>query len=142
MARRARTRTRDQEAARAAVLAWNGQHRVGVPVVFWPGARKGEGLRSRTLGPAELSAAGDAVVWVVDHAACIALTHVEIVPVEELLADMSESLRWALNHVVMGPEGPSGWTPKYIAAWHESNRDAWRLIDEIQALLGGNHGLG
>ena len=60
------------------VADFNAAVSIGTPVTYWPGARTGDGVKSRTRTDAQLLGNHTAVVWVDDHSACIALTHVEI----------------------------------------------------------------
>lgn len=53
---------------------------VGTPVLFWPGARVGEGRRSVTWTPIWKMGGGDEVVSVEGYPGGIALTHIE--PIE------------------------------------------------------------
>jgi hypothetical protein len=48
----------------------------GTPVLFWPGAREGEGRKSATRSPAWLLGGHSPVVMVEGHPGGIALTHV------------------------------------------------------------------
>ena len=62
---------------------WNERYPVGTPVLYWPGVRSGEGVRSCTQSGAwELNGAY-AVVQVQGKSGCIALTHVAPIPQEE-----------------------------------------------------------
>lgn len=58
------------------VAAFNEKNPVGTSVQYWPGERRGEGRESTTRTKAYLLGNHTPVVWVVDHPACIALTHV------------------------------------------------------------------
>ncbi|REF00242.1 hypothetical protein [Thermomonospora umbrina] len=58
---------------------WNRLHPVGTPVTYWPGRRKGPGRRSRTRSKAWVLEGHTAVVSVEGHAACVALTHVQVI---------------------------------------------------------------
>lgn len=51
---------------------------IGSPVRYWPGFREGDGKQSRTRSTAEVLGGHTPVVWVEGEAACIALTHVEV----------------------------------------------------------------
>jgi len=56
---------------------FNKKNPVGTPVRFWTGARQGEGVESKTRTEAQAMGNHTAVVWVEDHGACIALSHIE-----------------------------------------------------------------
>lgn len=56
---------------------WNLQHRIGTPVLYWPGLRVGEGRRSVTRSKAWVLDSGSAVVKVEGYAGGVALTHIE-----------------------------------------------------------------
>jgi len=56
---------------------WNAKYPVGTPVLFWPGARQGDGRPSTTRSEAWELGDGTAVVKVKGYAGGIALTHVE-----------------------------------------------------------------
>lgn len=66
-----------------AVMEFNRRHEIGTPVRFWPGARVGEGRRSRTRSAAWELESGDAVVLVEDYSGGIALTHVQVIVGED-----------------------------------------------------------
>jgi hypothetical protein len=74
---RARTAGARLRHATLACSAFNAQHRVGVPVRYWPGVRAGDGPKSTTRTQASILN-GEPVVWVTGHAGCIALTHIEV----------------------------------------------------------------
>lgn len=57
------------------VAGWNGKYPEDTPVLYWTGAREGDGTLGRTRSAASVLG-GTAVVWVTGHGACIALTHV------------------------------------------------------------------
>lgn len=57
--------------------AFNAANPIGKPVDYWSGARSGPGKFSVTRSEAQVLPSGEAVVWVVGHAGCIALSHVE-----------------------------------------------------------------
>lgn len=65
----------------AMMEAFNAEAPVGTPVLYWTGLREGQGKMSRTRSTASLMS-DHAVVWVEGQAACIALTHVQIVKAE------------------------------------------------------------
>lgn len=69
--------TPQEKVALATARKWNNEHPVGQPVFYWTGLKKGPGRRSRTRSKADVRG-GTAVVWVEFHAACIALTHIEV----------------------------------------------------------------
>lgn len=60
---------------------WNEKYPVNTPVLYWTGAREGDGTLGRTRSAASVLSGHTAVVWVTDHDACIALTHVQ--PISE-----------------------------------------------------------
>lgn len=60
-------------------VLFNADNRIGTRVRYWPGVRQGPGVESRTRSVAQLLASGEPVVWVEGHAACIALSHVEVI---------------------------------------------------------------
>ena len=60
----------------AELEAWNAEHPVGTPVLFWPGSRSGPGHPSVTRSPAWALGMGIPVVAVEGYAGGIALTHV------------------------------------------------------------------
>lgn len=59
---------------------WNKHHLVGTRVMYWTGERRGEGCISRTRSLSSI-VGGTACVWVIDHPAAIALSHVK--PIDE-----------------------------------------------------------
>lgn len=69
-----------EQTAGAECAAWNADHPVGAPVRVWTGARKGDGILTRTRTAASVLGGHTAVVWVDGHGACIALTHVDPLP--------------------------------------------------------------
>lgn len=67
----------------AAVDAWNAAHKVGTPVVAYPGCRPEDipsapRIVTSTRSEAQLFCGHTAVVWVHGHSACIALSHVDV----------------------------------------------------------------
>lgn len=58
------------------VEEFNLKYAVGSPVVVWLGERRGAGLHTKTRSAAQLLGGHTPVVWVEDHPACVALTHV------------------------------------------------------------------
>ena len=58
------------------VDVWNRDCPVGTPVLYWLGAREGEGKRSKTRSSAELLGGHTAVVWIEGVSGCVALSHV------------------------------------------------------------------
>jgi hypothetical protein len=58
---------------------FNEQYEVGQEVRYWTMLREGEGKVGRTRSAAQLLSGHTAVVWVEDHPACIALSHVEAI---------------------------------------------------------------
>lgn len=66
-----------KQKAEAEAKAFNEQHEVGTEVRYWTGLREGEGKLSRTRTEASVLGGHTSVVWVEDHGACIALSHVE-----------------------------------------------------------------
>ncbi|MER5875537.1 hypothetical protein ABT119_06350 [Streptomyces sp. NPDC001910] len=67
---------------------FNRLHPVGTPVFAYPGCRpqddaNDERLVTRTRSKAEVLGGHTDVVWVDGHDACIALTHVDPVPLDE-----------------------------------------------------------
>lgn len=67
-----------EEGMRAAI-AWNRAHPIGTEVRFWPGARDGEGIESKTRSEAWVLASGCPVVSVMGRSGGMALSHVEAV---------------------------------------------------------------
>lgn len=63
------------------VTGWNEKYPEGTPVLYWTGAREGDGKLSRARSAAQVAGGHTAVVWVADHGAYIALTHVR--PISE-----------------------------------------------------------
>lgn len=61
------------------VTDWNVNVRVGASVVYWTGAREGDGTKGETRTNAQLLSGHTAVVWVTGHVGCIALSHVQVV---------------------------------------------------------------
>lgn len=61
----------------AEIYRFNASHPVGTEVRFWTGLREGEGKMSKTRTAASVLGGHTAVVWVEDHGACIALSHIE-----------------------------------------------------------------
>ena len=57
---------------------WNQSWKVGVHIVYWPGAKEGRPIESYTRTPDNVLGEHTAVVWVEGRADCIALSHVEI----------------------------------------------------------------
>lgn len=57
---------------------FNKQWPVGTAVRYWTGLREGQGKLSRTRTAASVLSGHTAVVWVEDHGACIALSHIEV----------------------------------------------------------------
>lgn len=62
----------------AAAVAWNRNHPIGTWVRFWPGDSADEPRTGRTRSEAWVLSSGHPVVSV-QGAACIALTHIEVV---------------------------------------------------------------
>lgn len=62
---------------RRAVERFNETTPAGSPVLYWPGARIGEGRPSTTRSRAQLLSGHTPVVWVEGHSGCIALTHID-----------------------------------------------------------------
>lgn len=60
---------------------FNAAYPVGTPVLYWPGARRGIGSRSKTRTPAWEMNSKDTVVSVDGYGGGIALTHIEVLPV-------------------------------------------------------------
>lgn len=65
---------------------FNARHPVGTPVLFWPGAREGEGRASFTRTPAWLMSSA-VVVSVDDYPGGIALSHIEVIGSSERESD-------------------------------------------------------
>lgn len=63
----------------AEVAQWNEHVPIGTPVLFWPGAREGQGRETRTRTKA-WNMSGQPVVMVHGYAGGIALTHVTPIP--------------------------------------------------------------
>lgn len=59
--------------------AFNAEHPEGTPVRYWTGLREGPGRESVTRSAAWVLGGHTPVVRVQDHAACVALSHVEAV---------------------------------------------------------------
>ncbi len=68
------TKVNDQK-----VEKFNATCPVGTDVRFWPGAREGDGIASKTRSEAQVLSGHTPVVWVENYAGCIALTHVKVV---------------------------------------------------------------
>lgn len=62
-----------------AVERFNEAHEIGTEVRYWTGMREGDGKLSKTRTLAQMLSGHTAVVWIEDHGACIALTHIEAV---------------------------------------------------------------
>jgi hypothetical protein len=67
--------------AAEAAAAFNKKYPQGTPVLFWPGVRLNEPLKSRTRGEAWALPSGEAVVRVEGRAGGIALSHIEVIAV-------------------------------------------------------------
>ncbi len=67
----------------AKVEQFNNNYPLGTPVRFWPGFKQGEGREGKTRTPAWVMGGHTAVVSITDYPGGIALTHVEVVGVEE-----------------------------------------------------------
>lgn len=52
---------------------------IGSPVRYWTWVREGDGQTSKTKSVAQMMC-DHAVVWIEDHAACIALSHIQPIP--------------------------------------------------------------
>ena len=61
-----------------AVEQFNAHHRVGTPVLYWPGTREGDGRESVTRSPAWLMGGHSPVVTVDGYPGGIALTHIVV----------------------------------------------------------------
>jgi hypothetical protein len=59
---------------------WNRRFPVGTRVRYWTGVREGLGKVSKTRTVAQVLEGHTAVVWLEDHIACVALSHVEPIP--------------------------------------------------------------
>jgi hypothetical protein len=64
---------------------FNARYPVGTPVLAYPGARPethpgDERLVTRTRSKAQVLGGHTDVVWVDGHGACIALTHIDVIP--------------------------------------------------------------
>jgi hypothetical protein len=59
---------------------WNRRFPVGTRVRYWTGVREGLGKISKTRTVAQVLGGHTAVVWLEDHNACVALSHVEPEP--------------------------------------------------------------
>jgi len=63
------------------VEAWNETHTVGTEVTYYPvKGRKAGAKRSRTRTEAQVMGGHTPVVWIEDHAGCVALDHCVAVP--------------------------------------------------------------
>jgi hypothetical protein len=90
---------------------FNALYEVGIPVFAYPGARpeddaNDERLVTRTRSRASVLGGHTDVVWVEDHSACIALSHIDVVTEDEWEAakvDAAEAAQGALPMPV-GPE--------------------------------------
>lgn len=60
---------------------FNEKYPVGTAVRYWPGQRHGKGCESKTRTRATIIGNHTAVVWLEDHSACVALSHVQ--PIED-----------------------------------------------------------
>ena len=56
---------------------FNKKNPIGTPVRYWTGMREGDGAKSKTRTAAQILQGHTPVVWVEDHGACIALTHID-----------------------------------------------------------------
>lgn len=63
--------------AQKMVDKWNAKYATGQPVKYWPITRDQDFRQSKTRSAAVLLGGHTAVVWVEDHSACVALSHVE-----------------------------------------------------------------
>lgn len=78
---------------------FNSRFPIGTPVIAYPGARPEDipstrRLVTRTRSEAQVLGGHTDVVWVDGHGACIALTHVDPVPLDEWeLARTAEAVR-------------------------------------------------
>jgi aconitase B len=63
---------------------------VGTPVLYWPGARVGEGVRSATRSVAWLLGDHTPVVMVEGYAGGVALTHVCPIPTPPLRVEIAQ----------------------------------------------------
>ncbi len=59
------------------VKMFNDAYPIGTEVRYWTGVREGMGRLSKTRSVAQVLSGHTAVVWVEDHPACIALSHVQ-----------------------------------------------------------------
>lgn len=67
------------KAAEREVRRWNAKCPIGTRVRVWTGPRYGAGEVTTTRTLAQVNAANAPVIWTEGHAACIHLSHVEIV---------------------------------------------------------------
>lgn len=72
------------KAADREVRRWNAKCPIGTAVRYWPLARMGPGIVSKTRTLAQVNSAGRPVVWIEGEGGCMSLTHVAIVPAEWL----------------------------------------------------------
>jgi hypothetical protein len=73
----------DRQRVNATADAWNAAHKVGTPVIAYPGGRpedfpNDERIFTTTRSRATVLGGHTAVVWVHGHSACIALTHIDV----------------------------------------------------------------
>jgi hypothetical protein len=87
--------------------AFNSRAPIGTPVRYWRGRREGAGIESRTASQATVLAGHTPVVWVEGCAACVALSHVEVLPsgdIDEALALAHRVCAWAAGQEELPPE--------------------------------------
>ncbi|MFE9192030.1 hypothetical protein ACFYL6_20735 [Micromonospora sp. NPDC007208] len=70
----------DIDANQRAVDAFNASHLPGAWVRYWTGTREDPAKYGQTRSGAELLGGHTPGVWVTTHSACIALTHVDVIP--------------------------------------------------------------
>ena len=81
---------RSATAEKRAVERFNREHPIGTEVRYWPGLRwrddgetEVEAKTGKTRSEASVLGGHTAVVWIEGHAECLALSHVEVVPVSD-----------------------------------------------------------
>ena len=108
---------------------FNALYEVGIPVFAYPGARPEDfpsdrRLVTRTRSKASVLGGHTDVVWVEDHSACIALSHIDVVAEDEWKAAKAETA----PEPKLGHATPSESIPALLAT-----------IKELRDMLGAAH---
>jgi hypothetical protein len=69
--------------ADAAAREFNSRAPIGTIVRYWRGLREGDGRRGRTRSIAYIASSGDAVVFIEGCSGYVALTHVDLLDVDD-----------------------------------------------------------